>query len=202
MNNVILVDENDNPIGEMEKLEAHEKGLLHRAFSVMFVRKNNENKYEVLLQKRADNKYHCGGLWSNTCCSHPLNNETALDSAIRRIPEELGINHNLINKIKLINIGSFVYKANLDNNLIEHEFDHVILGLINSNDSDFNKEAITNYLIPNEISEVKWVLLDTLQKDLETNPQIYTPWLNQVLNITDKAIQEINSSSDFILEHN
>ena len=117
---VILVDKNDNQVGLMPKLEAHEKGILHRAFSVFIF----NNKYQLLLQKRASSKYHSGGLWTNTCCSHPREDEDILDAANRRLDEEMGI------KTSLRKVYDFIYEAKLDNNLIEHEFDHVFYGLL------------------------------------------------------------------------
>ena len=181
--NVILVDENDNPIGKMEKIEAHEKGLLHRAFSVMFVRYDKDNNLEVLLQKRASSKYHCGGLWSNTCCSHPLEKESVLDAAKRRLPEELGLSQELLENIELKSIGSFIYKAKLDNELTEHEYDHVIISMI-PEDSQINftdSSEIQVSLNKDEISEIKWINLKNIYKNLQEKPLDYTPWLKSVL---------------------
>src|SRR5687768_14206462 len=115
---VILVNEQDEPVGTMEKLEAHQKGLLHRAFSVFVVNKNGE----MLLQQRAQDKYHSGGLWTNTCCSHPLPGENVLDASHRRLMEEMGFD------CPLREIFSFTYRAEFDNGLTEHEFDHVFFG--------------------------------------------------------------------------
>ena len=112
---VILVDENDNQVGLMPKLEAHQKGLLHRAFSVFIFNSN----YKLLLQKRAISKYHSGGLWTNTCCSHPRDGENTMDAANRRLFEEMGI------KTNLRKVYDFIYKAELDNELTENEFDHL-----------------------------------------------------------------------------
>lgn len=182
--NVILVDENDNQIGKMEKIEAHEKGLLHRAFSVMFVRYNKNRQLEVLLQKRASQKYHCGGLWSNTCCSHQLENEDSISASKRRLPEELGFSSELLNNIEFKQIGSFVYKAKLNNELTEHEFDHVILGIVpkESQINHLDSSFIQSCLNRNEVDEVKWVNLNQLFDDLNNNPNKYTPWLKPVLN--------------------
>ena len=126
---VILVDKNDNQVGLMPKLEAHEKGILHRAFSVFIF----NSKYELLLQKRASSKYHSGGLWTNTCCSHPREGEDILDAANRRLDEEMGI------KTSLRKVFDFIYTAELDNNLIENEFDHVFYGVYDT-DPILNKE--------------------------------------------------------------
>ena len=118
MEKVILVDKTDHQIGEMEKQEAHIKGLLHRAFSIFIF----NSKGEVLLQQRALHKYHSGGLWTNTCCSHPRNGETTIQAANRRLKEEMGMSCALIEEF------SFIYKAKLDNDLYEHELDHVLFG--------------------------------------------------------------------------
>ena len=134
---VILVDKNDNQVGLMPKLEAHEKGVLHRAFSIFIF----NSKYELLLQKRASSKYHSGGLWTNTCCSHPREGEDTLDAANRRLDEEMGI------KTSLRKVYDFIYKAELDNQLTEHEFDHVFYGVCD-NDPILNKD---------EAEDFKWV---------------------------------------------
>ena len=119
---VILVDKDDKQVGLMSKLEAHEKGVLHRAFSIFIF----NSKYELLLQKRASSKYHSGGLWTNTCCSHPREGEDTLDAANRRLNEEMGI------KTSLRKVYDFIYKAELDNQLTEHEFDHVFYGVFDN----------------------------------------------------------------------
>jgi isopentenyl-diphosphate delta-isomerase len=153
---VILVNENDQEIGKMEKQEAHEKGLLHRAFSVFIF---NDQK-ELLLQQRALTKYHSAGLWTNTCCSHPRVNETIVDAAHRRLQEEMGFDCLL--EVKT----SFIYKADFDNGLTEHEFDHVLVG-------NFNGEVIINSA---EVASYKWVELDWLKQDMVKNPNTYTAW--------------------------
>tara|TARA_B100000929_G_scaffold207820_1_gene165628 strand:- start:313 stop:828 length:516 start_codon:yes stop_codon:yes gene_type:complete len=154
--NVILVDKNDNQLGLMEKIEAHKKAILHRAFSVFILNENNE----LLLQKRGLNKYHSPGLWTNTCCSHPRNGEDVLEAGIRRLKEEMGI------VTKLQALLSFIYKAEFDNGLTEHEFDHVLIG-------KYNKDPIINEL---EVCDWKWIDLDLLRKDIIDNPEIYTVW--------------------------
>ena len=121
MEHVILVDENDIAIGVMEKMEAHEKALLHRAFSIFIF----NNKGEMLLQQRSLRKYHSGGLWTNTCCSHPRSNEDILQAAHRRLQEEMGFNTELTKAF------TFIYKAEFSNGLTEHEFDHVFIGTYN-----------------------------------------------------------------------
>jgi isopentenyl-diphosphate delta-isomerase len=118
---IVLVDKNDNQIGLAEKMQAHEHGLLHRAFSVFIVR-TNVNGYEILMQQRNSNKYHCGGLWTNTCCSHPRDQENIIQAAQRRLQEEMGL------QIDLQEIGTFTYRAAFSNGLVEHEYDHVMLG--------------------------------------------------------------------------
>ena len=154
--NVILVDKNDNQVGLMPKLEAHQKGVLHRAFSVFIF----NNKYELLLQKRASSKYHSGGLWTNTCCSHPREDEDILDAANRRLIEEMGI------ETSLRKVYEFTYKAELDNDLIEHEFDHVFYGVYNDDPSINTDEA----------EGFKWIDMDSLNEDIKTNGHIYTVW--------------------------
>ena len=154
--NVILVDKNDNQVGLMPKLEAHQKGVLHRAFSIFIF----NNKYELLLQKRASSKYHSGGLWTNTCCSHPRENEDILDAANRRLIEEMGI------ETSLRKVYEFTYKAELDNDLIEHEFDHVFYGVYNEDPSINTDEA----------EGFKWIDMDSLNEDIKTNGHIYTVW--------------------------
>ena len=153
---VILVDKNDNQVGLMPKLEAHEKGVLHRAFSIFIF----NSKYELLLQKRASSKYHSGGLWTNTCCSHPREGEDTLDAANRRLDEEMGI------KTSLRKVYDFIYKAELDNQLTEHEFDHVFYGVCD-NDPILNKD---------EAEDFKWVDMETLNNDIIINEDNYTVW--------------------------
>lgn len=153
---VILVDELDNAIGTMEKMEAHEKGLLHRAFSVFIF----NSKGQLLLQQRALSKYHSAGLWTNTCCSHPRPNENTLDAAKRRLIEEMGLACEVEHKT------SFIYKTNFDNGLIEHEFDHVFFGACDTNPV-INKEEVESFI---------WVDVKNLISDIKTNPNKYTSW--------------------------
>jgi len=166
---VILVDENDQEIGSMEKQEAHEKGLLHRAFSVFVF---NENK-ELLLQQRALTKYHSAGLWTNTCCSHPRIGETIEQAAHRRLTEEMGFDCELITKT------SFIYKTAFENGLTEHEFDHVLVG-------NFNGEISFN---PTEVKNFKWINLEELQIDLLQNNQNYTAWFKIIFDNFQKSLQ-------------
>jgi isopentenyl-diphosphate delta-isomerase len=162
MNSINLVDEKGNRIGSIEKLEAHRTGELHEAFSVFVFNKNKE----LLLQKRNVNKYHSGGLWSNTCCSHPEFNESIEYAIHRRLKEEVGFDCEL----KLAY--SFIYKVNLENNLIENELDYVYIGQYNGN------------IYPNkqEVSECKWIKLDELERDIKQNPNSYTEWFKIILN--------------------
>ncbi len=164
MEQVILVDTQDNPIGLMEKMEAHEKGLLHRAFSVFIF----NDKNELLLQQRASHKYHSGGLWTNTCCSHPRDGEETLDAGKRRLNEEMGFQCDISPAL------SFIYKAELDNELTEHEFDHVLIG-------KYNSEPQPN---PDEVSNWKYVNLEELAVDLQENPANYTIWFQQIFERT------------------
>jgi isopentenyl-diphosphate delta-isomerase len=153
---VILVDELDNAIGTMEKMEAHEKGLLHRAFSVFIF----NGKGELLLQQRALTKYHSAGLWTNTCCSHPRPNETVLNAAKRRLTEEMGLNCEVDHKT------SFIYKTDFDNGLTEHEFDHVFFG-------HYDQDPIIN---PEEVENFVWMDVNKIMNDIEKNPKKYTSW--------------------------
>ena len=153
---VILVDKDDNELGLMEKLEVHQKGLLHRAFSVFLLNDSNQ----LLLQKRALDKYHSPGLWTNTCCSHPRKSEKTIDAAHRRLFEEMGI------KSELQPFTSFIYKAEFDNGLIEYEFDHVIVG-------SFVGNPVINQL---EVCDWKWEDLDLIKENLKTYPNDYTEW--------------------------
>jgi isopentenyl-diphosphate delta-isomerase len=153
---VILVDEHDNTIGKMEKQKAHVEGVLHRAFSIFIF----NSKKELLLQKRASTKYHCGGMWTNTCCSHPRENESVLDAANRRLQEEMGM-HSLLKPIF-----TFVYKAEFANGLTEHEFDHVFFGESNEMPS-INIE---------EVEDFRFVGIEELQNEIKETPQNFTPW--------------------------
>lgn len=158
---VILVDDFDNEIGSEEKLKAHQEGKLHRAISVFLFNSSGE----LLLQKRALTKYHSGGLWSNTCCSHPRPNEAVLDAAKRRLWEEMGI------RCELHKILDFTYKAFLDQQLIEHEFDHVFIGTFNGIPQINTKEAC----------EWKWADPEWIAADIAGNPGEYTEWFKMIL---------------------
>lgn len=158
---VILVDSSDQVIGSMEKLEAHQKGLLHRAFSIFIFNDNNQ----LLIHQRAMGKYHSEGLWTNTCCSHPMPNETIIEAAHRRLKEEMGFD------CEMENLFSFVYKVQLENELIEHELDHVVVGKYNG-DFDFNKD---------EVMDFQWVNLNDVIIDLNKNSEKYTYWFKLIL---------------------
>ncbi len=159
---VVLVDENDNQIGLMPKMEAHEKGLLHRAFSVFTF----NDKGELLLQQRAADKYHSPLLWTNTCCSHQRNGETSLEAGKRRLQEEMGFTCDLEE------VFSFIYKAPFDNGLTEHELDHVMVG-------SYTKNPIINR---EEVEAFKWMRLEEVKVDMEKNPTIYTEWFKIIFN--------------------
>ncbi|MFN6038816.1 MAG: isopentenyl-diphosphate Delta-isomerase [Bacteroidota bacterium] len=164
MDHVILVDINDNEIGTMEKMEAHRKGLLHRAFSVFIFNSNGE----LLLQKRNMSKYHSGGLWTNTCCSHPYPGEDPLTAAKRRLMEEMGMQCNLKPAF------SFIYKVNLDKGMIEHELDHVFIGT-----SDNPPTPNTH-----EVEEFRYIKIDELKKLISDKPEDFTEWFKIVFSQT------------------
>lgn len=153
---VILVDVNDNQIGLMPKLEAHEKGVLHRAFSVFIFNNNGE----LMLQKRALTKYHSPGLWTNTCCSHQREGESNIYSAKRRLIEEMGFVTELYEKT------SFIYKAKFENGLIEHELDHIIVG-------NYNQSPIINSF---EVDSWKWMSMKDIKNNIKDQPYNYTAW--------------------------
>ena len=159
---VIVVSKNDEPLGLMGKMEAHEKGLLHRAFSVFVFNQNGE----LLLQQRALDKYHSPGLWTNTCCSHQREGETNLQAGHRRLQEEMGFN------CELKELFSFVYKAPFDNGLIEHELDHVMIG-------NYDKDPVIN---TEEVGSFKWMPLEEVKNDMLLNPGAYTAWFKIIFN--------------------
>ena len=159
---VVLVDQDDNQIGLMPKMEAHLKGKLHRAFSIIIF--NSDRK--ILLQKRASTKYHTPNLWSNTCCSHQREGEDNLNAGKRRLNEEMGF------VTSLHNFSSFIYRVEFSNGLIEHENDHIMLGV-------FNGVPNPN---PKEVDEWKWIDIDILFKDMKINPDQYTAWFMIIMN--------------------
>ena len=159
---VILVDSNDNAIGTMEKMEAHHKGLLHRAFSILLF--NSEGK--TLIQKRSGTKYHSAGLWTNTCCSHPQPGEKIEDAARRRLNEEMGI--DVATKFAY----KFIYKATLNQELTEHEVDHVFVGTYDG-EPRINRKEVEDW----KYADLKWI-----KKDMEENPDNYTYWFKLIVN--------------------
>ncbi|NJY63337.1 isopentenyl-diphosphate Delta-isomerase [Salinimicrobium sp. CDJ15-81-2] len=167
---VILVNEKDEQIGLMAKMEAHEKALLHRAFSVFVF--NDQN--QLMIQQRALGKYHSPGLWTNTCCSHQRERESNIEAGKRRLQEEMGFTTELKDTI------SFIYKAPFDNGLTEHEFDHILVG-------HYNGEPILN---PEEAHAYKWIGLEELKEDMKNNPEDYTEWFKIIFDKYYKHIQQ------------
>jgi len=153
---VILVDKNDNQIGTEEKIQAHKDAKLHRCFSIQII----NSKGEFMLQLRGRDKYHCGGLWTNTCCSHPRPGEDTTDAAHRRLQEEMGFD------CELEGIDLFIYKKKFDNGLTEHEYDHLFVG-------QYDGEPRIN---PEEADDWKWISLDELREGVALNPDKYTYW--------------------------
>jgi len=158
---VVLVNPEDKVLGLMEKQQAHVNGLLHRAFSVFLF----NTKGEMLLQKRASEKYHSPLKWTNAVCSHPRIEETYLQGAKRRVKEELGIDVELSEKF------DFIYKADVGNGLWEHELDHVFVGIF-EDDFDLNKD---------EVDEVKYISVDDLDREMHENPENFTEWFKIIL---------------------
>ena len=153
---VILVNEKDQEIGLMPKLEAHQKAVLHRAFSIFIF--NSEN--ELMLQQRASDKYHSPNLWTNTCCSHQRSGESNIQAGTRRLYEEMGFTTSLKE------ITSFIYKAPFDNGLTEHELDHIMVGY-------YNEDPVIN---SDEVEDWKWMKIEDVKKDISLNPDLYTAW--------------------------
>lgn len=153
---VILVNQNDEQLGLMPKMEAHEKAVLHRAFSVFIM----NAKGQIMLQQRAAHKYHSPLLWTNTCCSHQRDGESNIEAGKRRLMEEMGF------VADLKEVFSFIYKAPFDNGLTEHELDHVMVGR-------FDQDPTIN---PEEVADWKWMLPEDVNQDIKTNPQAYTAW--------------------------
>lgn len=170
---VILVNEKDEQIGLMPKMEAHEKAILHRAFSIFIF----NDKNELMLQQRALSKYHSPGLWTNTCCSHQRDGETNLEAGKRRLMEEMGFVTTLTEKT------SFIYKAPFDNGLTEHELDHIMVGYFNTAPK-INKE---------EVEDWKWMPLEAVKADIKEQPELYTAWFKIIF---DKFYQFINVTNE------
>lgn len=159
---VVLVNENNEQVGLMPKLEAHQKAFLHRAFSVFVL----NDKNEIMLQQRAADKYHSPLLWTNTCCSHQRENETNLEAGKRRLLEEMGF------ETPLTELFSFIYKAPFDNGLTEHELDHVMVGYFNDEPS-INKE---------EVEDWKWMSIEGIKNDIQKSPNSYTEWFKIIFD--------------------
>ncbi len=172
MNEVILVNEQDQEIGTMEKLQAHREGKLHRAFSIFLF----NDKNEMLLQKRAETKYHSGALWTNACCSHPAPGETLEQATVRRLKEELGLS-----AIEMKKEFSFIYKAAFENGLIEHELDHVFTG-------HYNQLPKINI---EEASAYRFISAQDLKKEIEETPEAFSFWFKIAL----PRVIEIKSSA-------
>ena len=172
MDDILLVDEDDNPIGTGEKIDVHRRGILHRCFSIMVY----NSKRELLLQKRAASKYHCPGLWSNACCSHPKLGEHLILAARNRLKEEMGID------IPIKEMGvEFIYKVKVGD-LIEHEYDHVLYG-------QFDGEPKIN---PDEADDWKWVAFDDLRREMKADPDAYTPWFRLIISQGDNQVDQIS----------
>lgn len=165
---VILVNEKDDQLGLMGKMEAHQKAVLHRAFSVFVFNK----KGELLLQQRALDKYHSPGLWTNTCCSHQREGESNIEAGKRRLEEEMGFSCDLEE------LFWFVYKAGFDNGLTEHELDHVMIGYYDQ-DPKINKEEVASH---------KWMLLEDVKKDIDMRPELYTEWFKIIFKEYDQRL--------------
>ncbi len=168
---VILVDTHDTPAGQMEKMEAHTKGELHRALSVLVF----NSAGEIMLQQRAFSKYHTPGLWSNTACSHPRPGEISVEAATRRLEEEMGFT------TKLKESFDFIYKAHFDNGLIEHEFDHVFFGT-------FDGVPTIN---PEEANAYKWINPIDLMEDMRSSPEHYTVWFRIIMEKMEDRFPEL-----------
>jgi len=165
---VVLVNEKDDQLGLMNKMEAHQKAVLHRAFSVFVF----NQKGELLLQQRAHDKYHSPGLWTNTCCSHQRDGESNIVAGKRRLEEEMGFSCDLEEMFW------FVYKASFDNGLTEHELDHVMIGYFDE-DPKINED---------EAASFKWMLLEDVKKDIEMHPELYTEWFKIIFKEYDQRL--------------
>ena len=167
---VILVNENDEQVGTMPKLEAHEKAVLHRAFSIFIL----NDKNEVMLQQRAAHKYHSPLLWTNTCCSHQRVGESNIQAGTRRLQEEMGF----VTDIK--ELFHFIYKAPFDNGLTEHELDHVMIGYS-------NQEPLIN---EDEVASWKWMSTADIKNDIRNSPELYTEWFKIIFQKFDHYLEE------------
>ena len=170
MKDIILVNERDEPVGTMEKIQAHRSALLHRAFSVFVF----NSRGEMLLQQRAFGKYHSGGLWTNACCSHPHPGEDTGQAAGRRLQEEMGFG------VKLRKLFDFIYKSEFDNGLTEHEFDHVFAGVY---DGPVRPDS-------GEVHDYCFKNIEEIKESLRQRPEQYTVWFRIAFPLVDKWIQE------------
>ncbi|MEZ5083085.1 MAG: isopentenyl-diphosphate Delta-isomerase [Bacteroidales bacterium] len=170
---VVLVDEKDNPIGKMEKQEAHIKGVLHRAFSVFVF----NDKDELMLQQRALTKYHSPGRWTNTCCSHPRLSEKTEDAAHRRMVEEMGFDCDFEE------VFTFIYKSDVGGGLIEHEFDHVFFG----------RSELKPKINHEEVNDWKFMDMKSIREDMNKHPEHYTVWFRIAFDEVEKYL--INNKS-------
>ncbi|WP_241645523.1 isopentenyl-diphosphate Delta-isomerase [Rosenbergiella metrosideri] len=166
---VILVDEHDNPLGKMEKLAAHRQGRLHRAVTVYIF----NTKQQLMLQQRAFSKYHCGGLWSNTCCGHPFPNESTQQAAERRLDEEMGL------KLSLTKLTQTYYNLPVTDGLVEHEFGHIFTGLT-------DQPPVLN---PHEAENYRFASLSEVQQELISSPERFTPWFKTTFPMLVKQLQ-------------
>jgi isopentenyl-diphosphate delta-isomerase len=171
---IILVDKHDQEIGIEEKIWTHQKGLLHRAFSIFIF----NSKDELLIQKRALTKYHSGGLWTNTCCGHPRAGEDLIHAAHRRLREEMGFDCNIIE------VFSFIYQVKFSNNLLENEYDHVFMG---------RYDGVPNPN-PAEIDDWKWIFENDLRDDLRQKNKSYTCWFLKIVNKVIKAYKKVENT--------
>ncbi|MBR9690949.1 isopentenyl-diphosphate Delta-isomerase [Candidatus Woesearchaeota archaeon] len=175
MEQVVLVDSDNNELGTMEKIKAHKKGVLHRAISVFVF----NSKGELLIQQRAKHKYHCPKIWANTCCTHPLPNESFIDSAKRRLKEEVGFETELKQEF------CFVYKSKFDNGLTEHEYDCVFTGM-------YDGKVKPN---PDEVMDYKWISLKELKQDTKNYPDKYASWFEIAL---EKLTAKLRRDEDIL----
>ena len=171
---VVLVDEQDNELGVMEKMEAHKTGSLHRAFSVFIFNGNDE----LMLQRRAVHKYHSGGLWTNTCCSHPRPHEAVMAAGNRRLQEEMGIT------APLEQVFSFIYRADLDNNLTEHELDHVLVGRT-------ERQPVIN---PDEVDSWKYMSMQDVRAAIDLTPESFTEWFKICFDQVEAHLTRLQAS--------
>lgn len=172
-NKVVLVDQNDQELGEMDKLLAHERGELHRAFSIFIF----NSRGEMLIHQRDSDKYHGGGLWTNACCSHPQLHEDLEQAALQRLQFEMGL------VCPIHKLFSFIYHAKVENDLIEHEFDHVFVGHTDSKPKPN----------PAEVQDYRWITLDHLQQEVQTSPNAFTYWFKSALDQVLEALEQTKS---------